>query len=224
MTLFERILKANKEVEEIRNKLEHIEKYYHVPYVEMYQYYHIMRPKQAEKFIEGWVAALIGGSKIESDYVPEEYKQNDNGDIWVGTQFEIGKNNIELKSSFSEKDSIGGGQFRFYENVPYYMFFKAWNSSSFEMFLLTKQQLVDEIVTRARETDKSAFVSSQGSGVISKLDNEEKIQRLYENVKKIQSDKLGWRFNTKTEPELYNKFKNKYLVDPKDINRIVNGI
>lgn len=223
-TLLDRIKATNKEVALLRAELESIDKYYGVPYQEMYEYYHIMKPKQAEKFIEGWVATLIGGAKMDTDQVPEDYKQNDNGDIWVGDSLVIGKNNIELKSSFKGDSGIGGGQFRFYENVPYYMLFKAWDNKKFEMFLLTKQQLVNEIVERAESTKKSAYTSSQGSGVISKLTEEQKIQRLHDNVAGKYADKLGWGFNPKTETELYAKFQDKYLVDPAKVNRIVNGI
>lgn len=224
MTLLEEIDIAQKALDACRKKLEKIQNYYGVPQNEMYRYYHIMKPKQAEKYIEGWVATRIGGKKIESDLVPDEYKQNDNGDIWVGDKFEIGKNNIELKSSFNPDSGIGGGQFRFYENVPFYMIYKAWNIDHHEMFLLTKQQLVDEIVNRATSSGKSAFVSSQGSGVISKLSNDQKIDRLLKNLTGEYQDKLGWSFNPSTEKEYYEYFKNKYLVEPEKVKEIVNGI
>jgi len=223
MTLLEEIDIAQKALDACRNKLEKIQNYYSVPQNEMYRYYHIMKPKQAEKYIEGWVATRIGGKKIESDIVPEEFKQNDNGDIWVGDKFEIGKNNIELKSSFNADSGIGGGQFRFYENVPFYMIYKAWSIDHHEMFLLTKQQLINEIIERANNSGKSAFVSSQGSGVISKLTNEQKIERLLKNLTGEYQDKLGWNFNPSTEKEYYNKFKNNYLVEPEKVKEIVNG-
>lgn len=226
MSVIDEVKHANKIMEEVRAKINKtkISDYYNVPFEDMYHLYHAMKAKQAEKFIEGWVATLIGGKKIEGHLVPHEYKQNDNGDIWVGSKFEIGKNNIELKCSFSEEDTLGGGQFRFYEDVPYYMIFKTWNETQYDIFLLTKQQLINEIVTRARNSNKSAFTSSQGSGVISKMTPQEKIRRLYENVNKQQTDKIGWSFNTKTETEFYDNFRNKYRVNPEDVNRIINGV
>ena len=224
MTLLEEIDIAQKALDACRKKLEKIQNYYSVPQNEMYRYYHIMKPKQAEKYIEGWVATRIGGKKIESDIVPEEFKQNDNGDIWVGDKFEIGKNNIELKSSFNADSGIGGGQFRFYENVPYYMIYKAWDINHHEMFLLTKQQLITEIIERASNSGRSAFVSSQGSGVISKLTNDQKIERLLKNLTGEYQDKLGWSFNPTTEKGYYEALKNKYLVGPEKIKEIVNGI
>jgi hypothetical protein len=64
MTLLEEIDIAQKALDACRNKLEKIQNYYSVPQNEMYRYYHIMKPKQAEKYIEGWVATRIGGKKI----------------------------------------------------------------------------------------------------------------------------------------------------------------
>lgn len=223
MTNLEEIDSLLQQLSACREKLGPIHNYYTVPQNEMYRYYCIMKPKQAEKFIEGWLAHQIGGKKIENQLLPEEYKKNDNGDIWAGSALQIGKNNIECKSSFNGDTNIGGGQFRFYENVPYYMIYKAWNIDHHEMFLLTKQQLVSEIIDRANTTGKSAYVSSQGSGVISKLDNAGKIDRLHKNVTGHYQDKLGWGFNTKTESEFYKSFKNKYLVNPQQVKGIVNG-
>jgi len=223
MKLLDRIKAANLENRAIRAELKQLHTYYTVPYEDMYEYYKILPTEQAEKFIEGWVATLVGGKKIESKEVPETFKKNDNGDIWCGDQLTIGKNNIELKVSFRDDTNIGGKQFRFYENVPYYMIFIGWSNTKYEMFLLTKQQLVDEIIHRAKTTTRSAFISSQGSGVISKMTQEQKIQRLLENVQGLQADKLTWEFNPRTEQKLYEKFQQKYLVDPSTVKAIVNG-
>jgi hypothetical protein len=103
------------------------------------------------------------------------------------------------------------------------MIYKAWSIDHHEMFLLTKQQLINEIIERANNSGKSAFVSSQGSGVISKLTNEQKIERLLKNLTGEYQDKLGWNFNPSTEKEYYNKFKNNYLVEPEKVKEIVNG-
>ena len=90
--------------------------------------------------------------------------------------------------------------------------------------LLTKEQLVNEIINRATLTGRSAFVSSQGSGVISKLTEDQKIQRLRDNVDGKYADKLGWGFNPKTEEDLYKHFQKNYLVTPAEIKGIVNGV
>jgi hypothetical protein len=84
--------------------------------------------------------------------------------------------------------------------------------------------LIDEITNRAITSGKSAFVSSQGSGVISKLTNNQKIERLLKNLTGEYQDKLGWSFNPTTEKEFYESFKNKYLVTPDKVKGIVNGV
>lgn len=218
-----KIKELNKSIKEIRKQLPAVDQLYNLPYSDMYEYYHFMEPKKAEKFIEGWVATLCNGKKIESKEVPDQFKKNDNGDIWIGDNLQLGVNNIELKCIFKEGGHIGGGQFRFYENVPYYMFFKAWNSTTYEIFLLTKQQLVDEIINRALSTGKNSITSSQGSGIISKLNESEKIDRLKKNLTNEYQDKLGWEFNSKTEPEFYESFQNKYKVNPDQIKNIINN-
>jgi hypothetical protein len=223
-TLLEEIAAAQASLDRCRSKLGKVENYYSASKDEMYQYYQIMRQKQAEKFIEGWVATQIGGKKISRTNVPDQFKKNDNGDIWVGDELKIGHNNIELKSSFASTPAIGGGQFRFYENVPFYLLYKVWDKDFHEMFLLRKEQLVDEIISRARNTSKSAFVSSQGSGIISKMDTEQRIRRLQDNVNGTYHDKLGWSFNSQTEKEFYEDFKDKYLVTPQEVKEIINGL
>jgi len=222
MKLLERIIQNNQERKQLQTELAKASEYYDLPFNEMFEYYHLMKPKQAEKFIEGWVANLFGGEKIDNREVPEEHKKKDVGDIKTSGKLDVGRNNIELKSSINADTGIGGGQLRFYEPVPYYLFFKAWNNEKYEMFLLTKQQLIDEIKSRARTTGKSAFVSSQGSGDISRLNNEQKLKRLDENVQGKKLDKIGWGFNPKTEPEYYEHFKKHYQVTPDQINKIIN--
>lgn len=200
-----------------------MENYYTVPYEEMYQYYAIMPNKQADKFIEGWIAHLVGGKKMDSTLVPEEIRARDNGDMWIGDSLNIGTNNVEIKCTFRDAGNIGGKQFRFYENVPYYLIFKAWDAIHYEMFLLTKQQLVDEIITRAADGKRSAFISSQKSNYVSRMTPEQKIQCLLENAAGRLNDQITWEFNAKTETELYKRFQDNYLVTPEQVKNIVTA-
>ena len=219
-TLLKRIQNANKERLAIQNYLKAISEYYDLSYEEMYHYYHAMKPKQAEKFIEGWVAHLYGGTKINNKQVPAEYKKNDVGDIQGSPNLVLGENNIELKTSFNHnKASVGGGQFRLYEPVPYYLLFRSWSDTDYEMFLLTKEQLVHEIKQRAIDSGMSAYTQSQGSGDIRNLTNEEKFARLDENVNGTRDDKIGWDFNRDTEPEYYKHFCDNYRVTAEDLRK-----
>lgn len=189
--------------------------YIGLPYDEMYEVYGLMKPKQAEKFIEDWVANLIGGKKINKSEASSEFSKCDLGDIQLSKgPLKVGINNIELKCIFQEgSDKIGGGQLRFFEPIAGYMFFKSIDEKNYEMFLLTKDQLIQEIKERAIKSGRSAFCSSQGSNDI-KGSTEERLARLDENVAGLRTDKIGWDFNMKTEKEYYESFKAKYLVTP----------
>ena len=44
-----------------------------------------------------------------------------------------------------------------------------------------------------------------------------------DTIESKQADKIGWNFNTKTEPELYQHFKDSYKISPKDVKYKVNS-
>jgi hypothetical protein len=235
MILLDRIKAHRKETEEIRNLLESIDSYYDTPYEEMYEYYHAMKQKSAEKFIEGWVAFQTGTKKKDSlSYDKKNDEEGlDLGDLVAGTNLIPGKNNIELKVSFSSGDAIGGGQLRFYEPVAGYLFMKAWDSKKVEYFYLTKEELILEIRQRAvmpigkdkKGNDKfyTALGSSQGSGKI-KGDNFARLQILQENLDQKRQDQIGWNFNAKTEPVLYKAWQTKYLKTTDELKTIFKEI
>jgi hypothetical protein len=221
----------NEEHVKMQKSLEAIENYYNTSYEDMYVLYHIMKQKSAEKFIEGWVAYQTGTKK--KDALSYDKKNDteglDLGDLVAGTTLNPGKNNIELKVSFSSRDAIGGGQLRFYEPLAGYLFMKAWSDTKVEYFYLTKDELVNEIRQRAitpigkdkKGNDKfyKALGSSQGSGKI-KGDNLTRLQILQENLEQKRQDQIGWDFNAKTEPELYKSWQTKYLKTTKELKEI----
>ena len=230
MTLLDRIRAHRKETKEIRNLLESGESYYTTSYEEMYEYYHAMKQKSAEKFIEGWVAFQTGTKKKDA----ANYDKNndvdglDLGDLVAGELLVPGKNNIELKVSFASGSKIGGQQLRFYEDVAGYLFMKAWSDTKVEYFYLTKEELVSEIIDRAytprkidnktgKETFYEALGSSQGSGKFKKGDNATRLQVLQDNLNKNRQDLLGWDFNSKTESALYKKWQDTYLKTPEQL-------
>jgi hypothetical protein len=230
MSLLERIKTHYAETVAIQELLEKIESYYDAPYEEMYYYYKAMKQKSAEKFIEGWVAYQTGCKKKDSDSYDKKNDDDglDLGDLVAGDKLVPGVNNIELKVSF-ETDSIGGGQLRFYEDVAGYLFMKAWTPTKVEFFYLTKNELINEIHTRAvtpykkdkQGNDKfyTALGSSQGSGKI-KGDNQARLQILQENLDKKRQDQIGWNFSAKTEPELYKSWQAKYMKTAKELKEI----
>jgi hypothetical protein len=232
MSLLDRIKASNKERKEIQDLLENIENYYTTPYSEMYEYYGAMKQKSAEKFIEGWVAYQTGTKKKDALSYDKKNDEDglDLGDLVAGEILVPGKNNIELKVSFSSGDTIGGGQLRFYEDLAGYLFMKAWDNIKVEYFYLTKDELVNEIRQRAitpYKTDKKtgklkfyeAIGSSQGSGKI-KGNTATRLAILQENLDKKRQDQIGWNFNSKTEPNLYKSWQTKYLKSTEELKEI----
>jgi hypothetical protein len=227
----EQIRLHNEEHVKMQKSLESFETYYNTSYEDMYVLYHIMKQKSAEKFIEGWVAFQTGTKK--KDALSYDKKNDidglDLGDLVAGTTLIPGKNNIELKVSFSSRDAIGGGQLRFYEPLAGYLFMKAWDSKNVEYFYLTKDELVNEIRQRAvtpigkdkKGNDKfyTALGSSQGSGKI-KGNNAVRLQILQENLDQKRQDQIGWDFNAKTEPALYELWQTKYSKTTQELKEI----
>lgn len=223
-TIFDELREHNARGREMAKKLKDPKHYYDIPYKDMYALYEFWPNMRANKFIEGWIAQLVGGHKMQAKLLPAAYKKRDCGDIYIGEAVDLGRNNVEVKSSFrDDAHNIGGKQFRFYENVPYYLIFKGWSADRYEMFLLTKAELVNEIKTRAETTDRSAFISSQGSNYVSAMSREEKIVCLLENAQGKRQDSLTWEFSAKTEPELYKRFQNKYLVTAEQVAQRISG-
>jgi hypothetical protein len=236
MISLDRIKANNRETKQIQEGLESIEFYYNTPYEDMYEYYVAMKQKSAEKFIEGWVACLTGTNKKDSSNYNKagDIDGLDLGDLVAGNTLIPGKNNIELKVMFSNSSHIGGAQLRFYEDVAGYLFMKAWSNIFVEYFYLTKNELLSEIRLRAvtpYATDKKtgdkkfyeAIGSSQGSGKI-KGDTNNRLSILQENLDKKRQDQIGWSFNTKTEPELYKSWQNKYLKTPEQLTTLFKVI
>jgi hypothetical protein len=219
-TIFDQLRAHNAHGRVLAKKLQEPKHYYDLAYEDMYALYEFWPNMRAYKFIEGWIARLVGGLKMKSKLLPVAYQKRDCGDIYIGETVCVGVNNIEIKSSFrDDAHNIGGKQFRFYENVPYYLIFKGWSADRYEMFLLTKEQLVNEIKTRAETTDRTAFISSQKSNYISKMTQEKKVICLLENAAGKLNDQITWEFNAKTETELYKRFQDLYLVTAEQVNK-----
>ena len=218
--IFDELREHNARGRVLAKKLAEPKHYYDIPYEDMYALYEFWPNMRANKFIEGWIARLVGGHKMKSRLLPAAYQKRDCGDIYIGDSVDLGRNNVEVKSSFrDDAHNRGGKQFRFYENVPYYLIFKGWSADRYEMFLLTKAELVNEIKTRAETTDRSAFISSQGSNYVSAMTREEKIVCLLENAQGKRQDSLTWEFSAKTEMELYKRFQDRYLVTPAQVKQ-----
>lgn len=204
------------QLQAVRKRIGSSSEYYQLAYPDMWVIYNTLSGKQAEKYIEGWVAHLLQGAKLQSQDIAEELRGHDYGDIWVGPAKTLGSNNAELKVILRDGGSIGGKQFRFYENVPYYIFFKAWSPERYELFVLSKQELVDEIKYRGRKYRKlRAYGASQGTGWMTRTTPLEcKLARLDQNLSKANRDLITWEFNALTETDYYARFQKLYSLTP----------
>ena len=204
------------QLQAVRKRIGSSSEYYELAYPDMWVIYNTLSGKQAEKYIEGWVAHLLKGNKLQSQDIPEDERGHDYGDIWVGPNKTLGYNNAELKVILRDGGSIGGKQFRFYENVPYYLFFKAWSPERYELFMLTARQLVDEIKYRGHAYPKlRAYGASQGTGWMTRTTPlQEKLDRLDMNLLGKNRDLITWEFNAQTETEYYERFQKLYSVSP----------
>jgi hypothetical protein len=163
----------------------------------MYDFYHTMKQKEAEKWIESWVATQLGGRKMgqdDKDAFPEY--TGDFGDLIIGDRLNLGVNNFELKASMDEKKNkaIGGGQLRYYDNVAGYIFFQGKGPNKFELYYISKDQIVD--MEKKRIENGRGLTCSQGTGKWSKDASKEQLMEiLQQNVSGDRKDQLGFKFD-----------------------------
>jgi hypothetical protein len=169
-----------------------------IPYDEkMYNFYHTMKPKQAEKWLESWVATQLGGRKMnqqDKDAFPKY--TGDFGDFMIGNRLDLGKNNFELKASMDEKKdkAIGGGQLRYYDNVAGYVFFQGKGPNKFELYYISKEQIVE--MEKKRIENGGGLTCSQGTGKWPKDASKEQLMEiLQQNVSGNRKDQLGFNFD-----------------------------
>jgi len=176
----------------------------HVPFEHVVRLCRLVHnSKITSRFLERWIANYCNSSNINPN--KGQVSGNDFGDLLLGNGI-IGRDNIELKSA--EKDGrhvIGGGQLRFYENIPFYLFlqFEQGGNDSINFYLLSKQQLHDEIFKY-----KIRCSPSQVSGQTTKVVNNKKtkisenelltlIQETFDNKNKIL-----WGMTIDSNPKL----------------------
>lgn len=180
-----------------------------------YDFYHLIKPKQAEKLMEPFVANKLGGRKItkKDKQSNPEYK-GDWGDITIGDKVILGKNNYELKASMDEKENkkVGGGQMRYYDNVAGYIFFQGRGPNNYDLFFITKDDLIKE--ERERIINGGGLTSSQGTG---KWEKENSKEILEQNLKGERQDQVGFKFDgDKAQNYRYRNFE--------ELNKKLNAI
>lgn len=183
----------------LRSKLpDSLKEWADIPYGDMmYNFYHIMKPKEAEKWLESWVATQLGGRKMDDEDKKAFPKYTgDFGDLMIGDRLNLGVNNFELKASMNEKEgkAIGGGQLRYYDKVAGYVFFQGKGPNKFELYYISKEQIVD--MEKKRIEKGGSLTCSQGTGKWSKDASKEQLMEiLQQNVSGDRKDQLGFKFD-----------------------------
>lgn len=191
--------------------------------------------KITSRWLERWIAKYCNGWAN-----PSSPDGKDVGDLYfnpIVTEPKIGEDNSELKSC--EKDlrfGIGGGQHRFFENIPFYLYLQfeqETGNNTFDLYLLHKNDVHKEIfeykVCRCAPSQVSGQTKKNMEGKIAKMDDEEVRSLVQESFDKKNT--IVWGFGidshpgefTRKEPkrpkkenvknmESYNKKYNSYML------------
>lgn len=149
--------------------------------------------KITSRFLERWVARATG-----ADPNPQSLNGNDAGDLLFGNK-RLGLDNAELKATEKVgRFSIGGGQLRFFEDIPYYIFlqFQQDGNDHFDLYLLSKQEMHDEIfeyqVCRCSPSQVSGQTKVVVNGNLAKMDDDQVRELVQESFD--QKNKIVWGF------------------------------
>ena len=141
----------------------------------------------------------------------------DYGDLMVKNGI-IGEDNCELKTTTRyEAHYIGGGQCRFYEDIPWYIFLSSDpEEDTANFYILSK----DDIYKEAFEFDTGVGSISQGSGKTkhsdgTKFSREEKKQLLKETFEQKNDHLWGFGIDCTSKNQLdnYKRWTKLYKVD-----------
>ena len=127
----------------------------------------------------------------------------------------IGEDNIELKCNEKlGRPHIQAQQFRFYEDIPWYML---WKLDPIEdvgtCYMLSKQDLYKEIFEH-----KSILPhSSQGSGRTVQMSADDRRSLINETFEKKNDILWGFGINPQTQIELHERWIDSYQIDIKSL-------
>ena len=127
----------------------------------------------------------------------------------------IGEDNIELKVNEKlGRPHIQAQQFRFYENIPWYMLWKLDPVEDIgSCYMLSKQDLYREIFEH-----KSILPhSSQGSGRTVRMNANDRRKLINETFEKKNDILWGFGINPQTQVELHERWVDSYQIDIKTL-------
>jgi len=173
----------------------------------------VSNSKITSRWLERWVANYCGAQTN-----PESGDGKDNGDI-LFPPYVVGKDNAELKSC--EKDfrfGIGGGQHRFFENIPFYLYLQfqqGGKNDYFTLYLLSKEDIHREIfdfrVCRCSPSQVSGQTKKLIEGKVEKMSDDEVRQLVQDSFD--GKNNILWGFGIDSNP---GEFTRKEPVKPKN--------
>lgn len=170
--------------------------------------------KITSRFWERRVANELGWKtdpKSETDH-------QDYGDIMIPDGI-IGIDNVELKTTEVYGNyKISGGQCRFYEDIPWYMFLVLDDDFVAHIYVMHKDDIYHEMFVER----KGIGSVSQGSGKTTHKDGtrftqDEKLHLINETFEKKNDILWGFGINGKTDVETKNRWDKKYKVSIEEL-------
>jgi hypothetical protein len=140
-----------------------------------------------------------------------ETDNQDYGDIMIKNGI-IGIDNVELKSTEKLGNyKISGGQMRFYEDIPWYMFLVLDDNFVAHLYIMHKDDIYNEMFTEK----KGIGSVSQGSGKTThssgqRFSQDEKLQLIKETFEKKNDILWGFGINGKTDKPTKNRWDKQY--------------
>lgn len=138
----------------------------------------------------------------------------DYGDLMVRNGI-IGIDNVELKSTEKLGNyKIGGGQLRFYEDIPWYMFLVLDDNFVAHIYMMHKTDIYKEMFIER----KGIGSVSQGSGKTThkngdRFNQEEKLQLINETFEGKNDILWGFGINGKTDIDTKERWDKEYKVN-----------
>lgn len=152
----------------------------------------------------------------ELDWITDPTSKVDNqdyGDLMIKDGV-IGQDNVELKSTEKLGNyNISGGQLRFYENIPWYLFLVIDDEYQVHLYMMHKNEIYKEMF----EHRIGIGSVSQGSGKTThkngqRFSQDEKLQLIQETFDGKNDILWGFGINGKTNKKVKDRWDKKYKV------------
>ena len=164
-----------------------------------------------------WERRLANELGWETDPT-SDYDNQDYGDLMIKNGV-IGVDNVELKSTEKLGNyKISGGQLRFYEDIPWYLFLVLDDEFTANLYMMHKDDIYHELFIER----KGIGSVSQGSGKTTHADGsrftqDQKLELIQETFQRKNDILWGFGINGKTDLETKHRWDKMYKVGLDDL-------